>query len=80
VLLGNNMESVIAAIARCKGQPEPNKLQPPLRDSWLASIAWRADFSAIRECVLTSTPSLRYLVHKLAGLVQIHVARCTAHG
>ena len=70
VLLGDNMESVVAAVERCRGRSEPAKLKPPMRDSVLASIAWRPDFAALRECVLDGVPSLRYLVTRLAQIVR----------
>lgn len=72
VLLGDNMESVVAAVERCKGRGEPAKLKPPMRDSVLASIAWRPDFAALRECVLSGVPSLRYLVGRLSAVVRTH--------
>jgi hypothetical protein len=77
VLLGRNMESVVAAVERCKGRPESGKLKPPLRDSVLASIAWRPDHVALRECVLAGVPSLRYLVGKLAAIVRAHATAQT---
>lgn len=48
VLLERTMESVVAAVQRCKGSPVSGKLAPLERDRILASVAWRSDAAPIR--------------------------------
>ena len=70
VLLGRNMESVVAAVQGCRGLPETEKLRLPDRDAVLASIAWRPDYAPLRACVLARVPSLEYLVARLVKIVR----------
>ncbi|MBA3550135.1 MAG: hypothetical protein H0T76_26960 [Nannocystis sp.] len=75
VLLGQNMESVVAAVQRCKCAAVPEKkLKLPERDAVLASIAWREEDAPRRACVLQAVPSLEYLVARLAKIIGAGVA------
>lgn len=69
VLLEQNMESVVAAVQRCRGSQVTGKLNPLERDALLTKTAWDVDQSSLRTRVLGEVPSLAYLVDKLAALV-----------
>ena len=69
VLLVRNLEDVIAACARCLGDPPPErKLRPFDRDRVLQRAAAAAP-AAQREAVLRDVPSLRRLVEAVARFV-----------
>lgn len=74
VLLERNLETVVAAVQRCKSLPETGRLKLPERDAVLASIAWRAEAAPVRACVLQAVPSLQYLVDRLSEVVRTHLA------
>lgn len=69
VLLGRNMESVVAAVQGCKQLAVTGKLRPLDRDRVLASLAWAVDATPIRDCVLRAVPSLEYLVARISTII-----------
>lgn len=48
VLLERNLETIVAAVQRCRALPQTGKLKLPERDAVLASIAWRAEAAPVR--------------------------------